>query len=153
MTTQSRKLVISAYATGDGCDGPSFAVVEDVHALISQMTRLQTIVSDNSLSEVRVSESPEFWGPGSIEDELRLTCGELVVGLNCAWFIDTPKHADYRIETELFDLNQLKKLLDEAQGDGPVFIGHQSLIEAYNDDLIERAEEDEDSTESDSVNS
>jgi Tfp pilus assembly ATPase PilU len=54
---------------------------------------------------------------------------------------------------ESFDLNQLKKLLDEAQGDGPVFIGDQSLIEAYNDDLIERAEEDEDSTESDSVNS
>lgn len=140
MTNAIRPLVLKAYSCSDYGDGPLFAVIDDAQALLEKVVSLQLVVAQNNLSEARIIESPSVWGPGEIEDDLRLQCGELVVCSTSAWFTDRPKHADYTIETTNFDCEQLAKLL--AEGEGAIFFGDdpKELESLYLEALEEMAD-------------
>ncbi|CAI9912006.1 hypothetical protein EFK68_02985 [Pseudomonas aeruginosa] len=130
-------LVISAHATSEYGDGPQIAVYPDAAELLMRVQQMYALVEANQLSEVRMYCSPN-WGPVSIEEELRLTCGELVVSSNVFYFTDSPKHADYKIETDPKSINQLEEWV--ASGAKEIF-ACGGLVEAYRQFQEEQAEE------------
>lgn len=73
-----------------------------------------------SLSEAREYNSPDLWGPQGIEDELRLTSGELVVCGNSMWFTAQPKHAGFAVQTRAVTI---ESVVDGVlRGDSPLFL-------------------------------
>lgn len=156
----SVKVYIEAYACDDDGDGPEFAVLNVDLAFCAKLLHLRQQCIDNRLSELRVYDAPDKWGPGDIGEELRLTCAELVVTPASFWFTDNPKHANYSIETRLQYIDdffaQLKTCGNEAKqgGDitplglegessvngGALFMGDdvEELQERVEDDLLER---------------
>lgn len=116
---QDRLVYFEAYACTDNADGPEFAkLLVDQH-FCDKLKRLQKLVVDHKLSELRVYDGPDSWGPGDIEDNLRLTCAELVVTSSTFWFTDQPKHADYHIETRSQGIDSF--IAAVAQGEGTLF--------------------------------
>jgi hypothetical protein len=112
-----KKAYIEAYACSDYGDGPLFAMRSVTPKFIAKLNQLSNLCKDHNLSEVRVYDYPDWWGPGD-EDELCLTCGELVVTKTDFWYVDQPKHSDYNIETRAQGitefLNDIKSSSDDV---------------------------------------
>lgn len=135
------KVFSEAYACSDFGDGPTYATFIVTQEFVDSLANMRSIVIDNELSECRKWGSPENWGAGGIEDELRLTSGELVVTRDSMWFRDQPKHADYHIETRAIDIEEL--LQRYAGSDSEIYMGDDpdELAQHVADD---GAEDDED---------
>lgn len=154
MSTSKRTLVLSASCTADFGDCPEFAVIQDAQQLLVEVKRLEKLCTDHDLSEARVYFGPD-WGPGDIEDELRLQCGELVVCPTSFWFSDYPKHADYKIESTNVDIPSLEAALADG-GTGCIFLGDNpdDIQQSYTDDLVSKFDPyDEDDKVSDHYDS
>lgn len=110
---------IEAYACDDHGDGPQFALLNVDLAFCEKLMRLRQQCIDSNLSELRVFDAPDNWGPDNFAEELHLTCAELVVTRDSFWFTDSPKHASYNIETRLQDIDgfitQLKNCGNDAK--------------------------------------
>ena len=78
---------------------------------ISRLKQLQSVCAEFDLSSVHTVGSPEAWGPGNVQDDLRLTMPELVVGNGAFWFNDYPKHASYQIETNSIGIDNLVEMV------------------------------------------
>lgn len=120
---RDRTVYIEAYS----CDNPSYGagpqyakLVVDGH-FCEKITRLSALCKAHSLSEVRVYDGPDSWGPPGIEEELRLNCAEMVVTNHGFWFVDHPKHANYSIETRCHDIDKFITVINE--GEEPIFLG------------------------------
>ena len=114
---QCHKAYIEAYASSDYGDGPTFAKVLVTPELLDKLRKLSGLCVEHGLSELRVYDSPELWGPGEIESELRLICGELVVTKSSFWFVDQPKNAEYHIETRAQEIEDFfKAIADDTSG-------------------------------------
>lgn len=123
-----RTAYIEAYACSDYGDGPLFAKLSVTPKFISKLNQLSNLCKDHNLSEVRVCEYPDWWGPGD-EDELRLTCGELVVTKTEFWFVDQPKHSDYHIETRAQGITEFLNDIKLSSDDVLFFAEHDELPE------------------------
>lgn len=119
----SKTLVVRANSTSEYGDGPVFAVIDSPDVLLAKVKGLQQVIVDFGLSEVRIISSPEAWGPGDIEDELRLQCPELVVCSTSFWFTDNPKHCSWNIETTAMDVALVEKAIVESEGE-IIYFGH-----------------------------
>lgn len=113
---------IEAYSTDDFGDGPEFAVLTDPTALCEQLQRLAALCQDNNMSEVRVYDGPDSWGPGNVAEDLRLQNPQLVVDGGAFWFIANPKNASYSVETRPVDIDHF---IESVQSDrsGPLYFG------------------------------
>lgn len=140
----SRTVYVKAHSTSEyGGEGPSYAKIVVDEAFVLRLLRLSNLCKKDGLSEARTCDGPALWG-GCDEDAMRLTCAELVVSGTQFWFTDSPKHANYVIET---DGHQISKLIQEAlSGEGDVFLaGHdveqlRQLVEEDSDvDFDEQA--------------
>lgn len=137
------KAFIEAYACDDDGDGPQYAEILVDLAFCEKLLRLQKQCVTSNLSEVSVYDSPNSWGPGEIEDELRLTCAEMVVTCDNFWFVDQPKHASYHIETRLQGIDHFIEQLKNAEAELPSCDGVSVLLGDDTDDLAENIREAE----------
>lgn len=79
------------------------------------------LCKEAGLTQARIYCGPDQWGPGTIEEELRLTAPELVVTPTMFWFEDVPKHQPFRIETACQDIDHF---VEVVSGPGePLYIG------------------------------
>lgn len=127
-------LVMKSHPT-DGCsDAPEIAVYPDAGELLHRVHELRALMRDHGLTEVRVASTPA-WGPGDIQEDLRLCFGELVV-LNSAFYLtDAPAKTVYDIETDMTPIYQL----EEGVGSGAeVIFAADGLVEAYQQFVGER---------------
>ncbi len=131
-----------AYAADHSCsdygDGPSFLAIEICESFTKQLLELQALCVSHKLSEVRAYADPAFWGPGDIENELRLHLGELVVDQHNFWFTARPKHQDYSVECDALSISEFISTV--STGEGPFYLGHspsglQEIVEQSNEDL------------------
>jgi len=129
-----KPVFIEAYACSDYGDAPRFAKLFATKTFCEQLAKLQALCVEHDLSELCVYESPDAWGPGNIEDELRLTCAELVVTKSAFWFKDHPKHSDYTIETRAQDIDVFIEAVS-SEGGTPLFFGSnvEELMECVTD--------------------
>lgn len=149
-SNSNRILVLKAFDWGENGFDPQFVVVTDPAELLRDVKRLMEVVQSHGLSEARISCSPD-WGPGDVADEMRLTCGELVVGKSFFWFTDQPKHSESPVQSESFSLKHLIEVLT-AEGSGPMYMAAdpEDLKECYLNDCISKLDHyDEDSLVSD----
>ena len=134
------KIYAKAYSTSAYGDGPEFAVFTADAEFLERLKKLQTLVVENKLSSVRVDAYPDVWGPGDIEDELRLQGGELVVTNQMFWFEDQPKHQDGHIETGAICFKTLLDDIAKSKGDEPLF--YVDDVEEFKARLAELEEEE-----------
>jgi hypothetical protein len=90
----------------------------------ARLKRLQALIVENKLSELRVYDAPDHWGPGEeaeIDDALRLCCAELVVTNESFWFRDQPKTSDSHIESRSHSIADF--LASVREGVEPLFLG------------------------------
>lgn len=113
---------IEAYACGENGDGPQYAKLEITSEFIERLKKLQALCVEHGLSELRVYRAPEAWGPGDVEEELQLSCAELVVTNSSFWFTDYPKYGDYSIETRSQEIEEFVQAVS-TDGDAAVFLG------------------------------
>lgn len=123
-----RRAYIEAYAASDDSDGPSFALVLVTAELLARLKQLSALCVEHNLSELRVYESPELWGPGDVESDLRLTCGELVVTKDAFWFVDQPKHAFGHIETRSQTIDNFCSEVEAAENGTDLYFGENTLL-------------------------
>jgi hypothetical protein len=107
-------VLVGAHATSDALPmSPTFAAILVDEELIQRIESLARLCQAHGLTEARVSACPQAWGPGEIEEELRLQDGELVVVRNGSfWFSDQPKHGDCHIETDILDVPRLVEAIN-----------------------------------------
>ena len=133
---EAAKVYIEAYAASDNGDGPRFAEVWATQEFLARLNRLSGLCTEHSLSELRVFDSPEAWGPGDVAEDLRLTGGELVVTENSFWFVDAPKNTDYHIETRAQNIAQFCDMVKQLNGD-TAYLGEDPDLEI----CVEEAQE------------
>lgn len=129
---QEHTVYFEAYACDDYGDGPGYAVLTVSQQFCDKLKHLQKMAGEFGLSELRTYASPDAYGPGDIEENLRLTCGELVVTPTMFWFTDHPKHIGYNIETRSQSIDGFIA----AVAEGKQFFGNDL------DDLRKRVEEE-----------
>jgi hypothetical protein len=117
----TRRVTVEAHACDEFGDGPAYARWEVTPTFIARLLSLQALCVEHRLTEVRVTDGPEVWGPGDVAEELRLNCPELVVTRLMFWFSDQPKHCSYAVETQC---QWIESFLREVSGPGePVYLG------------------------------
>ena len=113
-------MYLQAYATDEG-SGPGYARLEVTPGFVHKVQALRALCKEVGLTEVRVTGAPQQWGPGTSEDDLRLTAPELVVTPTMFWFEDVPKHMPFHIETACEDID---RFVEAVSGPGePLYIG------------------------------
>lgn len=116
----ARTVYLQAYATDEG-SGPEYARLEVTPGFIQKVQALRALCKEVGLTEVRVTGAPQQWGPGTSEEDLRLTAPELVVTPTMFWFEDAPKHMPFHIETACEDID---RFVEAVSGPGePLYIG------------------------------
>lgn len=116
----TRTVFVQAYATDEGA-GPGYARLEVTPGFIHTLQALRALCKEVGLTEARISDAPEQWGPGTSEEDLRLTAPELVVTPSWFWYEDVPKHMPFRIETACEDID---RFVEAVSGPGePLYIG------------------------------
>lgn len=131
-------VVAEAYATNEHRAAPSFGVFEVTQASLDRLRSLADMASKHSLSEVRVHGYPD-WGPGDIDNDLRLQSPELVIVPRGAfWFTDYPKHSSYTIETRSCEIDHLQSLFDKASDAEVIFMTEkEGVLERYEEEDYE----------------
>lgn len=136
VTTTERHMTVlaGAHATSEYGEGPDYCRFTATPHFVNRLRYLQRVLTDNQLSELRVYDGPERWGPGAVEDGLRLNCAELVLTEGAFWFADSPKHADYHINSSMISI---QSLLDAYAA------GEQRFLVEVSDAVLELIAEDE----------
>jgi len=115
-----RTVYVEAYATDEG-SGPGYARLKITPAFIATLKSLRALCAERSLTEVRITDAPDTWGPGSSAEPLRLQAPELVVTPRMFWFTGRPKGMPFEIETRGYDI---ERFIYEVSGAGaPVYLG------------------------------
>lgn len=116
----TRLVYVEAYATDEG-SGPGYARLVVTPGFIARLKSLRALCAERELTEVRVTDAPSAWGPGTSEEDLRLQAPELVVTPRMFWFTDHPKGMPLEIETRSYDI---ERFIYEVSGAGqPVYLG------------------------------
>ena len=116
----SRIVYVEAHATDEG-SGPSYARLDVTPHFIARLKALRALCTERELTEVRVTDAPSAWGPGTSEEDLRLQAPELAVTPRMFWFTDHPKGLPIDIETRGTDI---ERFIYEVSGAGePVYLG------------------------------
>ena len=131
-----KAVYVEAYACSEYGDGPRFAKLLVGTEFVGKLRKLSALCTEHGLSELRVYDSPELWGPGDVEGELRLTCAEMVVTSSSFWFVDTPKNGNYHIETRAQDIETFLKAVDSVP------LGVASYFGDSPDDIEEAVKEE-----------
>lgn len=118
-------VLFEAVVCSDNVDGPRFGSIRADETLRRRLLEMQALCERHGLSEVRVSAGCD-WGPGDIEDEMRLQNHELVVVGDSFWFRADPKHADYHVETRAQDIQTFVDETRHYVGDAPLRYGEYS---------------------------
>lgn len=129
VATKQVSFYFDANACDDYGDGPEGVKVVFTQQIVDKILGLQSIVEIHSLSELRTYDSPDMWLPEGIEDELRLSCPEMVVGKYDFWFTDIPKHGNYSIENESYPIAELARAFEESPDGGTVFAGESEFLQ------------------------
>lgn len=123
-------VVAEAYATCEHAEAPSFAVYQVDQASLERVKSLAEMADRNGLSMVSLSGYPD-WGPGDIDNDLRLqNAGLVVVPRGAFWFTDYPKHGSFNIETRICEIDALQRLFDEASDSQVVFLTEDEKVQA-----------------------
>lgn len=133
-TDRQMTVIASAHATSDEGESPSYCRFVVTQAFANRLRHLQRVLRDNHLSELRVFDGPERWGPGNVADELRFNLAELVLTDGAFWFADKPKHTDYNINSDLIAIQSLLDAFDA---------GEQQHLIGVSDGDLELVAEDE----------
>lgn len=139
LSNQKRTVFVEAYACSDYGDGPQYAKLIVDQAFCEKLLRLQKLCVENCLTELRICDSPDRWGPGEIENECRFTGPELVITPSSFWFVDQPKHASYHVETRAQDISAFVNVV--ATSCEPLFLGDDPG--ALDDLLLDLLEQEE----------
>lgn len=137
-TTQAKSItvVVDAFSTGDFDDGPSYAAFVVNGSFIARIKAVQLAAEQLDLSHAAVNAYPEQWGPGVVEDSLRLKSSELFISKDGYFYFEaTPKYGSV-IQSRGQELSHIETAYDEA-GDGDIFyLGDQPEVkEMYLEDL------------------
>lgn len=127
-------IVDEAHSTSDLAVAPqycSFVVNEKFLLLVAN---LLDICEMNSISQVNVSMTPQYWGTKHIEQDARLNSGELIV---CAsgqfWFTEESKEYGGFFESEVIDVAWMINVIqaDSAQ----IIFANEDVKEAFEGDV------------------
>lgn len=135
-------VVVGAYGTSDNGDAPSYAAFEVTQALLAKLAKLIEFCNEHELTEARVAGYPN-WGPGDIEDDLRLQNGEMVVLPGGSfWFTDHPRYGGYHIQSRGSDIAALQAAFDSSAHGEVIFLTNDQEVRAQYEADNEEAEAD-----------
>lgn len=142
-STKSIKVVIDAFASNEDGDSPSYVVFDVDQPFLERLVELVAVCDEHGLTEARIAKYPD-WGPGNIEEQLRLTNGELVVLRGGSfWFTDQPKHYDYSVSSRAETVSALKTAFDAAASGEVVFLtDDEDIREQYAEDIASKENPD-----------
>lgn len=126
------KVYFEAYPCDDYGDGPTFAELDVTPEFCARLQRLAALGTKHQLTELRVSDGPDAWGPGDVEQEMRFTMPELVVAGDGFWFTDHPKHATFNVETRSIGITEFCDAVAKHERSDPLFFGDDvDALRAY----------------------
>ncbi|WP_431798004.1 hypothetical protein SGO26_30030 (plasmid) [Cupriavidus metallidurans] len=139
---KTARVVIEASGTSESAEAPTYAAFDVTHSFIGKLARLVAVCKAYELTEARFACYPA-WGPGGIEEELRLQNGEVVVQPDGTFrFADYPSDGGYIIQTSSAQIAVLMEKFGAA-ADGDVFFlaDDPSLPARYAEDYEPIADE------------
>lgn len=117
----TRTVYLEAFPGDAEADGIRYARVVVNPAFVTRLRVLQALCRERGLSEVRVLDAPDEWGPLDVAEPLQLALPELIVTPTLFWFTARPRGGLCEVETSG---QHIDSFLLEAAGPGsPVFIG------------------------------
>jgi len=127
---------------------PAFARLKVDLAFITRLGQLHALCLERGLSEIRVDDLPDAWGPDDSGEELQLDGCELVVTPHLFWFRASVQHSVHDVETvgqpveaslALFALNTDDQMLilDEPYLDADLVAAMRADFAAVAGELVE----------------
>ncbi len=137
--TQAKSItvVVDAFSTNDFEDGPAYAAFVVNQDFLSRIDAVRSVAERLNLSHAGLSAYPEQWGPGSVEDNLRLQDCELIIGkTGHSYFEAKPKYGAV-IQSRGQEFSHISEVFAEANDGDIVYLGEKpdDLKEMYLEDL------------------
>ena len=139
--------VVEAFETsawGADGDGPEFTTFCVTRKFLTELQNQVQLAATSGFESVNFARSPTDWGPGNIDQDLRLQSPTLVVtAAGDLWFKDRPKYGDYSIQSRAVSLESLREAFEAAAHQDTCFISasgsEDQLAARYWDDECEKA--------------
>lgn len=116
-------LYVEAHTTDEYDQGPDWAKITLDQPLLERIKTLQKLCEDNNLESVQVDSSVDMWGPGTIEEDLRVRGTSMVVDSESFWFKGFPKYSA-NIETGI--------IYTESTGFKDLLVSKEDNVAFYN---------------------
>lgn len=114
----TRTFVTKAYATVDDTQQPDYCAFQVNEAFFTRVAALVQLCAAHELTQVRVGDAPELWGPAGIEEEARLRTYELVVWRGGEFiYCSEPKNSGGCFESRSMKLDELAERMKADSGD------------------------------------
>lgn len=135
-------IVVDAFSTSDYQAGPCYAAFTVDTMFIDRLKEVQNGIRSLKLSEAAIFAKPDKWGPGEVEDELRLQCGKLHLNkYGDFYFEDLPKYGE-PIQSRGIDVITIGEKFAAARHGEVIHVGDDpTVLEMYLDDLQREQEE------------
>ncbi len=137
MRPKQVRILIEAFATSEYSvdSAPEYAAFTVFDADIARMEAVQDLCVKNGLSSANYTLYPD-WGPGNVDDDLRLQGTDLVVTANGSfWFDDQPKYGDFHIQSRGMKISALREAFESAKDGDIVVLGDgirkEEILQAY----------------------
>jgi hypothetical protein len=113
-------------------DGPQFCWTDVDQRWVNRMYELSALCKERNLSEL----DDDFDSPDWMDDgEYRITNDGITVSESQFWFYGTPKHAEYKVETDPFGIDELVKLVQNVSGSELFLLSSTDTVYSIMDNL------------------
>ncbi len=134
--TKSITIVVDAFSTNEYEDAPAYAAFDVNQEFLARIEAVRSVVERLDLAHAGLNAYPEQWGPGEIEESLRLTGCELILDRSGYCYFEAQPKWGQVIQCRGFDLRELEEAYADGNDGDIVYLGDQAEVkEMYLEDI------------------
>lgn len=113
-------------------DGPQFCWTDVDQRWVDRVYELRTLCKERNLTEIEDDfDTPDWMDDG----EFRMRGDGIKVSQTQFWFFGSPKHAEYSVETNPFEIDELVKLVQDVSGTELFLLSSKDTVYSIMDEL------------------
>lgn len=131
-SNKSVTVIVPVHATSDDGDSPSGAAIVVNAGFIKRLQEAKLMINRSGGIQKIISSDAPTWLPVGIDEEMTFNNPELVFTDDRFWFVDSPKHASFNVESASLSINDLMITFNDAENHQIVVLGDDDFKDHVN---------------------